>query len=110
MPELSPQEKEVLQLARQVESLQLNPAWQAAMGALKQWRDEAMAAIEECRSSNAQVRSNLLLRWEQRRDCVRFVEGYFENVKLQRQHIIRDFAELNGHYGTDAEDVVESLM
>lgn len=108
-PVLSEKERKLIQLARQFEGLKLNPAWTTLMEAVRQFRDDALSDIRNCRSSNAQLRSNLLFKYEERSKCIEFIEAYLDGITKARTEIIRSLAEINGHFGEAAEDLVATL-
>lgn len=102
-------EREILQLARQLEGLKRNPAWETLLAALEKYRDSALDDIRGCRSSNDKLRSHLLYRWEERDKFLRFIHGYIENIAQARLEVIRAIAEANGSTGEQTEDLIVAL-
>lgn len=106
---LTDDERRTIQLARQFEGLKMNPAWQALYDALKQWRDESMQLVRQAKYASPIVRSNLLLRFDERDNLIGFIDNYLKEITEARKLIIRNLAELNGHHGEAAEDLVAAL-
>jgi hypothetical protein len=108
-PIVSDEARQILQLSRQAEALKMNPAWVKMLGDLKEWRDEALEVIRNSGSADTQTRSNLLYQYEQRQSCIEFIEARFKSIAEARVETIRLIAELNGHHGEAAEDLVAAL-
>jgi hypothetical protein len=106
---LTPQERETLAIAQEMHTLSLHNGWRRMRLVLKQWEDEALHSMAECLSSDPLVRSNMQLRWDERRKTNNMIDVYLASVLEQRKALLREIAEQRGNSPQEAFEIAEQL-
>lgn len=106
---LTPQERETLAIAQEMHTLSLHNGWRRMRGVLKQWEAEALNSMAQCASSDDKVRSNLQLRWDERRKLNLMIDVYLGGVLETRKALLREIAEQNGNSPEEAFEIAETL-
>jgi hypothetical protein len=106
---LNEHERETLAIAQEMHTLSLHGGWRRVRTVLRQWELEALYSMEECKSSSDAVRSNLMRRWEERRDTNKMLDNYLADILEQRKSLLREIAESRGNTPEEAFNLVENF-
>lgn len=106
---LTQDERETLIRAQEMYTLSLHNGWRTIRGVMRQWEVKALTDMAECQSSDPIVRSNLQLRWDERRKNNKMLDDYIADVLQQRIALLAAIALLNGNSPQEALTIAETL-
>lgn len=93
---LNEDERELISLAEQLKGMQASYAFRKLREIMRMYEEEALKDMAENLSSDVTLRSNLQIRWQERKSMNAMVDNYLADIESTRKQLLRDIAQSAG--------------